>query len=577
MLDQLQEVKDRVDILEVISTYLTVKKAGANYKAACPFHNEKTPSLMISPERQTFKCFGCSEGGDVITFVEKIEGLDFYNALKLLAEKAGVQLKTDSVKFGNKEFKADNKTRLFEINEWAKKVYHKLLLDHPKAERARKYIDSRGMKKETISLFEIGYAPNSWDFLLRFLKSKGYTEQEAVEAGVAIKAEQGKVYDRFRGRIIFPIGNIMGNTVAFTSRILEDDGKSAKYINSAETPIYTKGKTIYGLDKAKLAIKEKDLAIMVEGNMDVIACHQAGFKNVVATSGTALTLDQLIILSRYAKTIAFCFDSDNAGQTAMKRAIRLAMQNDISIKIISTMPFKDPDEAIKESPKNWEKSVKMAKPALEYWIDQLTNKKELDVNDKKAAAKEILPVIKIIFSDIEKEHYIKYLSEKLSISEKSLIDALEKSKKDTEFTKSMKENTSVPEKKMTVEERIIGLIWAEPELCQKLQKVSAQFVNFPKELAPITDMIKTGCIEREKIKPELAAVYDQLSISALQNVNSEEEGAIQEEIEYLLGRLRSDQLETIKEQFAKKIKEAEAKGDKEGLKKLLCEFSSLIK
>ncbi len=576
MIDQVAEVKERVDIIEIISTYLTLKKAGANFKAACPFHNEKTPSMMISPERQTFKCFGCGEGGDVITFVEKIEGLDFYNALKLLAERAGVELKTQSVKFGNKEYKADKKTRTFEINEWAKKVYHYILLSDKNAENARKYLEKRGLTLETIKNFEIGYAPDSWDFTIKYLNKKGYTDEEILEAGIATKSERGKIFDRFRGRIMFPINNIMGNTIAFTSRVLSDDGKQAKYINSAESSIYVKGKTIYGLDKAKLAIREKDLAIMVEGNMDVISCHQANFNNVVATSGTALTIDQLKILSRYAGEIAFCFDSDNAGQTAMKRAIRMAMQNDVAIKIISTVPYKDADEAIKVDPKNWEKAVKSARPALEYWIDALAGvNPALEVNDKKKIAKEILPIIKIIFSDIEKEHYIKYLADKLATSESSLIDALDKSKRDSEFTKLDK--SVIPDKEgLSIPERILGFLWAEPSL---LDKVTNQLENIAidDKYAPLLEMVKSGNIDRDKIKPEFSSVYDQLSLQVIADIDPSADLAIQEELLYLLGRQKSEKKENIKEEFARKIKVAERAGDKEKLRELLVEFSALIK
>jgi len=573
MNDQVREVKDRSDIVEILSTYLTLKKAGANYKAVCPFHSEKTPSFMISPERQTFKCFGCGEGGDVITFIEKMEGLDFFNALKLLAEKAGIELKTNSVSFGQKEYKADKKTRMFEINEWAKKVYHKILLDHPKAEKARKYLEKRGLSKKAIESFEIGYAPDSWDFILRFLISKKYTQDEIAEAGVAIKSERGKVYDRFRGRIIFPINNAMGATIAFTSRILEDDGKSAKYINSAESPIYIKGKTIYGLDRAKTAVKEADLAIMVEGNMDVIACHQAGYKNVVATSGTALTIDQLKILSRYASEIAFCFDADTAGQTAMKRAVRMALQNDITTKILTTSPFKDADEAIKNDPQNWEKAVKNAKPSLEYWIDGLASEKEMGVSEKKKIAKEILPVIKIINSPIEKEHYIKYLSENLSVSEQSLIDALDKAKTENEFQGKKDEEINTP-KKLSLTEKIAGLLWANPELINKIPK---EFKLNLENFAQLEEMVKSGKIEREMVKPEIAMSLDNLAISALQNIDPENDESIMEELNFLLGRVKSEQKEAIKETYAKKIQMAEANGDKELVKKLLLEFSNLLK
>ena len=534
---------------------------------------------MISPERQTFKCFGCGEGGDVITFVEKIEGLDFYNALKLLAEKAGVKLQTSSVKYGEKEFTADKKTRLFEINEWAKKVYQKILLDHPKAEKAREYLKNRGLSQKTIEEFEMGYAPNSWDFLLRFLVSKKYSEEEIVAAGVGIKADRGKVYDRFRGRIIFPINNIMGSTVAFTSRILEDDGQSAKYINSAESQIYIKGKTIYGLDKAKLFIKEKDLSVMVEGNMDVIACHQAGFKNVVATSGTALTLDQLKVLTRYSSVIALSFDSDEAGQTAMKRAIRVALQNDISTKIISLpKPFKDPDEAIKKDPKNWEKAVAAAKPSLQYWIDSLLTKyPNLSIDEKKNIAREILPAIKITASSLEKEHYIKYLSSKLFISENSLIEALDKTKGDTEFARGKKESGQGKKSQLEPYERILGLVWANDGLLPEIKGLFVNFKNDKAEYGDFTQMVASGYIDRSKLKPEVISLLNQLSLVALADIDPSNKEILASELAYLTSRFRSDERETIKEKYARLIQAAEEKGDQEEIKNLLKEFSNLIK
>ena len=529
---------------------------------------------------QSFAVSNCGEGGDVITFVEKMEGLDFYNALKLLAEKAGVTLKSNSIQHGANTHSADKKTRLFEINEWAAKVYNKLLTDHPKAEAARKYLEKRGLSSETIRNFNIGYAPDSWDFILRFLISKKYTEAEAVEAGVAIKSERGKIYDRFRGRIMFPINNSMGTTVAFTARILEVAGKDetgAKYLNSSESAIYTKGKVIYGLDRAKMAIKDADLAIMVEGNMDVIACHQAGFANVVATSGTALTLDQLKILSRYASTIAFCFDTDIAGQTAMKRAVRIALANDISTKIITTAPFKDADEAITADPKNWIKMVEGAKPSLEYWINQLVAQKDkLDVDTKKKIAKEILPVIKIIASEIEKEHYLKYLADVLSVSEQSLVDALDKAKADADFSRRGQANEllQTEPKRLSRAEKILGFVWAEPEL---VKMISPGIIKFPDKYEPLSQQLKTGKIERDKLSPELAADLDGLAMSALKDLDSNDPEIVETELNYLVGRIKLDEREQIKADFAHRISQAEESGDKEAAKKLLREFSDLIK
>ena len=583
MNDEIEDIKARLDIVDIIGSYLTLKRAGANMKANCPFHNEKTPSMMISSERQTFKCFGCGEGGDIFTFIEKMEGVDFYNALKILADKAGVQLKTKSVRYGEREYKADKKTRILEINEWAKKLYHKLLVDHPKASKAREYLKTRKMEDKTIEEFEIGYAPDSWELLVKFLKQKGYTEEEMAVSGVVIKSEKGKYYDRFRGRIMFPINNIMGNTVAFTSRILKTDPDQAKYINSSESPIYIKGKTIYGLDKAKLAIKEADMAIFVEGNMDVIACHQAGFRNVVATSGTAITEEQLKILNRYGGEIAFSFDSDTAGVAAMKKAIILALKNDINAKIISlTGPYKDADEAIGVDPKNWERAVKNAKSGLARWIDLLIlDHPDLDVSTKKNIAREILPVIKIIFSPIEKEYYIKYLATKLAISEQALVSALSKTKDMTGESRSFAgvqdDKKEIGEVKLSVSEKIAGLLWLFPEMVADFKgDLETRQLNIEK-WASYINMLKLGLIEKNKLPKDLVSEIDQVALLASREMDLADKDSIRLELKYLFARVKSDEKEQIKASFAQKIQAAEGEGDKEKVKKLLAEFSSLIK
>lgn len=574
-MDEVQQIKDKLDIVDVMSSYVTLKKAGINMKANCPFHHEKTPSMMVSAERQTFKCFGCGEGGDVFTFIEKIEGVDFYNALKILADKAGVKLSHDRVRYGEKEYKSDHKTKIFEINNWAKQLYHKILMDHPKADHARHYLLERGLTDEIMREFELGYAPDSWDLLTKFLKNKGFKEEEIAQAGVAIKNDRGGIYDRFRGRIMFPIGNTMGLTVAFTSRILKDDDKQAKYINSSESPIYSKGKTIYGLDKAKMAIKEADSAIFVEGNMDVITCHQAGFRNVVATSGTAITADQIKILNRYASEVAFCFDSDTAGEAAMKKAIRIALENDVNCKIIAMpAPFKDPDEAIKADPKNWTKAVKDSKPALEYWIDLLVRKNpDLSVLARKNIAKEILPVLKSIASEIEKEHYIKYLSKKLFVSEQTIINSLIKTKV-SEPSKSSSETVQKTEEE-SVAEKIAGLLWHEPKL---LESAGNRLIDFTvSKIEKFCAMIRSGEFDKEKLPPEEISELNQHELLALGNTDPEEPDSIVSEFKYLIARYQSEKQNAIKEQYAQKMRIAEESGDKEALKKLLSEFSSLIK
>lgn len=529
---------------------------------------------------QSFAVANCGEGGDIFTFIEKMEGVDFYNALKILADRAGVKLKSQSVKYGNTEHKSDQKTRLFEINEISAKLYHKVLTDHPKAENARKYLKKRGMTDEIIREFQIGYAPNSWDFLRKFLGVKfGFKPPEIAKAGLMAQSTKGDYYDRFRGRIMFPINNVMGSVIGFTSRVLEDDGKQAKYINSAESAIYTKGKVLYGLDKAKVAIREADLAIIVEGNMDVIACHQAGFKNVVASSGTALTPDQLTILSRYASEIAFSFDSDTAGEAAMKKAVTIALKNDINAKIISLPSvYKDPDEAIKADPKNWQRAVNESKPALEYWIDLLIRKDpELSVTARKKIAKEILPVIKIIYSDIEKEHYIKYLATKLAVSESSLVEALNKTKSDDSKKTETKEAAA---HKLSALERLAGILWAKPEFIKfadskklRLAEVKAEKSAVNKILAEVSE----GNFTPEKYSPAEKSELDQLGVLVLAEQDFSEDETAKGEISYLVERLKQDSNEHIKTAFAARIRQAEADGDKEKIKLLLSEFQELIK
>jgi DNA primase len=578
--DEVAQIKERLNIEDVISSYLTLKKAGSNLKANCPFHNEKTPSFMVSPERQSFKCFGCGEGGDIFTFVEKIEGVDFYNALKILADRAGVKLQPRKIRYGEKEYAPDINTKLYEINDWAARLFHQLLLKHPKAKTAREYLQKRGIKMETIERFRIGFAPESWDYIIKFLTNKSYSKEEIFKAGLLVRNEKGDYYDRFRGRIMFPINNVIGNCIAFTSRVLMKDDKGAKYLNSADSPVYHKGKVLYGLDLAKMEIKSADLAVLVEGNMDVIACHQAGFRNVVASSGTATTAEQLKILSRYASVIAFSFDSDSAGEAAMKRTVALALENDINTKIISLpAAFKDPDEAIKSDPKNWQRAVAEAKPALEYWIDLLIRKTpDLSVINKKKIAKEILPVIKLAFSEIEQEHYVKYLAGKLSVSEKSLSDAIDKVKGEGRREKG--EEEELHPKRITDVERLAGLIWGDGNLTAKVREsVDMIILNTEdKRLEKLFTGIKSGELNRNKFSQDMVAYFEQLALWAEGDFeDSKDSRAKIEEIEFILAKLKQASNEQMKSDFARRISEAEKAGDQERIKALLKEFSELIK
>lgn len=576
-MDEIEQIKERLNIEEVVGSYLTLKRAGANLKGPCPFHNEKTPSFMVNPERQIFKCFGCGEGGDIFTFIEKIEGVDFYNALKILADRAGVKLKANAVKKGDTEYKADQKTRLYEINELAAKLYHKILIDHPKADKARNYLKERGLSQETLDKFNIGYAPNSWDFLIRFMESKRFSRTDVYKAGMLAQNQQGEYYDRFRGRIMFPINSVMGSPVGFTSRVLVDDGKQAKYINSSESPIYHKGRVLYGLDKAKLAIRENGMAVVVEGQMDVIACHQAGFGNVVASSGTAFTEDQLQILARYAPIVAFAFDADAAGEAAMKKAILMSVKLDIPVKIIEIPAgFKDPDEALRKDRKLWQMAVNGARLAIEVWIDKLVRQYDTsDISNKRKIAKEVLPVIKQINSEMEKEHYIKFMARKLAVSESSLLQDLSKAK-DEENRVNFKD---VPSKmaNLDISQKIIAICWGS-EILSKLasEKISSE-VPTDTTSAKYWSLLSRNQLEASRLNPDEVIELNQWSYQNSLDYEQASPDDFKAELIFLLARLTQEKNENLKEKYALLIKQAQEEGDGAKLQQLLKEFSQLLK
>ena len=579
-MNEVEEVKNKIDIVDLIGGYLTLKKTGANYKALCPFHSEKTPSFMVSPERQSFKCFGCGKGGDIFTFIEEIEGMDFYDALKLLAGRAGVELKPRRgiSSYGGKNLEPSEKSRIYEINELAAQLYHKILTIHPKVESARKYLKNRGIADQTIKDFQLGYAPNSWDFLIRALKTKNFSEKEIFRAGLLVLSDKGKYWDRFRGRIMFPISNISGQVIAFTGRTLDDkEVKAAKYINSAESPIYIKGKTIYALDRARIEIRSQGFSVMVEGNMDVLACHQAGFRNVVAVSGTALTSEQLKILSRYSPDIYFSFDSDSAGKAALKRAITLALQNDLSAHVIVLPGFKDPDEAIKKDLKIWQQAISAAKPALESWIDSLVLEYNgaLGVDEKKKISKEILPVIKIIANEVEREHYIKYLAKKLAISESVIIDQLGKTKEIQRITKELNNGRTEEQKNPNTEKKLAGLVWQEPKLADK---IPADFFQ-EKFSDPTVESLFAAIRHNQELKKlprDVKSKIDLFALEATRDLDLEDQEIIEKEFQSLLENYREKQKEQIKEKYAEEIAAAEAAGDRKKIKELMSKFQSAI-
>ncbi len=426
-----QSIKDRLDIIQIVGEYTKLKKSGANWKGNCPFHHEKTPSFMVHPERQFWHCFGCGKGGDVFSFIQEIEGLQFVEALKLLAQRAGVQL-TNSVS----EVNQSQRNRILEIISSATNFFHHILMELPAAEPARAYLKNRELKTETIRQWRVGFAPEQWDLLTKYLLKKGYGIDDIIAAGLTVKREGADAssgrgfYDRFRGRVMFPISDPHGTVVGFTGRVLVETEKSGgKYVNTPQTIVYDKSRVVYGLHNAKQEIKTKDLAILVEGQMDVLACHEAGMKNVVAASGTALTPEQIKLLKRYTHTVAMAFDADTAGQKAGERGIALALQEGLTVKVIVIPPGlgKDADECIRKNPAAWFKAVAEAPGFMDWYFEQtFKNYNSTDSRSKQTIAEILLNQIRNLSYSIEREDWLKKLSDRLGLDASILREEIKK-------------------------------------------------------------------------------------------------------------------------------------------------------
>ena len=476
---QVDDIKNRLDIIDIISEYVQLKPAGTNHKALCPFHSEKTPSFMVSKERQIFKCFGCNAGGDVFEFIMKIEGMEFKEALKLLADKAGVKLQYQDPKI------ASQKNTLLEIIEKTANFWHYLLIESPKGQAARDYLKNRKITDEAIEEFKLGYSPNAWDETIKFLLEREFKDNDIFLAGLTIKKDRGSgFYDRFRGRLMFPIYDSHGRTVGFGGRSLDAEAKEAKYINSPQTLIYNKSMVVYNLDKAKSAIREKELAIVVEGYMDIIASWQAEVRNVVASSGTAFTEEQLKIIKRYSENIAYCFDTDAAGVAAAFRGIELALGNDVNLKVISLPHGKDPDECIKKNPNDFLQAIADAKQFMEFYFEKVLAGRNLaDVAQKKQVAKILLNIINKLNNKIEQTHWLQKLSEIINVPDAVLREALPQERQKKAAPQEGLRRTAAKSRQLMLEEQLLAIL-----------------LKFPQHIAEASDYIMVEHISDEKLR-----------------------------------------------------------------------------
>jgi len=479
----IEEIKARLNIVDLIGSYVHLDKSGVHYKACCPFHQERTPSFMVNEEKNMWHCFGCGKGGDVFAFIMEMEGLEFREALKMLAERAGVELPQYKGEERNKE----TKDRIYELLELSTKFFEKQLAGDAGKEKIGSYITSRGLSQESINTFRLGYAQDGWRHLLEFLTGRGFSEQEIESAGLVIqKSKDGgnqssnisypasSYYDRFRDRIMFPIFDILGRVIGYSARVAPGgDETQAKYINTPETPVYHKSRALYGLFQAKLAMKQAGVTVIVEGNMDVIAMHQAGIKNTVAVSGTALTDEQLTVMKRYGSEVKLFFDMDGAGQKAARKSAESALSKEILVTVVA-LPFgKDASDMGKENPEGLREAVKASIPALEYFLQTSLKQYDKDTPDgKRKIAEEYAELLVFVKNPIERAFWIKELSEAIQMEEKlvlgvvnTVIQSRERRERYTPFEtgneEPLKNTLSFGKRSELLREELVGFMYAD--------------------------------------------------------------------------------------------------------------------
>ena len=441
----------------MISGYLKLEKAGTNWKARCPFHNEKTPSFFVSPTRQSYHCFGCNKGGDIISFVEEIEGLDFIGSLKMLAERAGVQLEPLQNRTENTE-----RELLTRVLESARDYYSsELKANHS----AQDYLRQRGLTDETVNNFQLGFAPDGWQNLCQFLQNKRFTDEIIIKAGLALRSEKNNnIYDRFRSRIMFPICDQSGKVAGFSGRIFgeETEKTGGKYVNSPETPVYSKSRILYGYDKAKVAIRRANQCIIVEGQMDLLLSHQAGFTNTVAVSGTALTTEQIALIKRLTDNLVMAFDGDEAGLNAASRSINLALNAGCNLRLVAIAAGKDPAELILENKALWTETLEKAKLVIDFLLDNLTGKKLEKLALIHEIEKIVYPYLVVLKNSHDREHYLGKITFLTQLPENSIREKLRAIRPADGGIEKVAE-IEKPSRREKIIASLFGLQWLEKE------------------------------------------------------------------------------------------------------------------
>ncbi|OGZ23704.1 MAG: DNA primase [Candidatus Nealsonbacteria bacterium RIFCSPLOWO2_01_FULL_41_9] len=574
----IEEIKNRLDIVELVGSYIKLSKTGINYRAVCPFHSEKKPSFFVSPTRQMWHCFGgCGTGGDIFKFVMQIEGVEFGDALRILAAKAGVELKKQKPE---EIVWATQRNRLYEVCELATRFFEKQLEASSTGQEANKYLLGRGISQESIKKWRIGYSPDTWQGLSDFLNSQGYKKQEIEKAGLALAGDQGSFYDRFRGRIIFPIFDLNSQVVGFGGRVFKDKDKAevAKYMNTPNTILYDKSRILYGLDRAKVDIRKQDSCILVEGYTDAIMAHQAGTTNVIATSGTALTGFQLKILKRYTENLVLGFDMDIAGENATKRGIDLAQMLGFNLKVIRLPEGKDAAEIISTNPAGWQEALKNLKSILEFYFESAFRGRDQKTPEgKKAISKILLPVLKRIPNQIEKSFWIQKLAMDLDAKEADIIEELKKVKLEEEtYGLEPEEIAKLPQKSKQelLEERLLVMVIKNPKNANLVGDGQTDCLS-AKAREIFSNLKKNPSFKPDVLFPETQDYFNELALKA--EVEEIEEKDIEPEIKFCLKAMGVSGVKKELDDITREIKTAEVAKNQEKINELSIKFNKVSK
>ena len=564
MADTVQQVKDKLSIVDVVSQYVKLERSGGSLRARCPFHAERTPSFFVSPDRGTYHCFGCNVGGDIFTFVEQIEGLDFKGALKILAEKAGVPLTYE------KPEQKDARDRLFELMEVATIFYINKMTPE-----ARKYLNERGINDETIKEFRIGWAGDSWTEASDYLKAKKYTEKEIIDAGIGKKGDRGTL-DKFRNRIMFPINDTAGRVIAFSGRIFGEKAspEAPKYLNSPETPLFHKSRILYGFDKAKVAIRKLSCAVLVEGQMDLLASHQAGWTNTVAVSGTAFTPEHASLIHRMTDNLILALDADEAGIKAAGRAARAALQGGLNVKVAQIPDGLDPADLIqKQGADAWKAVIKDSKDIVTFLLDVLEKHAKAPDAFRRTVELVVLPFLTDVSSPIAREQYIQEIAKRLKVSDKAVNEAFAKMPK--------QQGTYSPSSQMSVETHIPK----KPEVSHAIRSMQAYGILIWQESQA------TPAIDLKKYAEALKDVIGEEELTYLNSISDQERQSLMFNVERLFAEtplnerhakellqvVHKDRLEGERKAATNLLKAAEEAGDEAEMERLSKVVDILLK